>query len=56
MLSVPQCFVRPNDVRKQADDAFKQNHEDNHWCYSVQLRKRKLSSYSVRREEELSIQ
>jgi hypothetical protein len=21
MLSVPQCFVRPNDVRKQADEA-----------------------------------
>jgi pre-mRNA-splicing factor ATP-dependent RNA helicase DHX15/PRP43 len=21
MLSVPQCFIRPNDLRKQADEA-----------------------------------
>ncbi|CAF1961306.1 unnamed protein product [Rotaria magnacalcarata] len=64
MLSVPQCFVRPNDVRKQADEAkarfahidgdhltmlnvyhaFKQNHEDNHWCYSNFVNYRSLKS------------
>ncbi|CAF3656713.1 unnamed protein product [Rotaria socialis] len=64
MLSVPQCFVRPNDVRKQADEAkarfahidgdhltmlnvyhaFKQNHEDNHWCYENFVNYRSLKS------------
>lgn len=64
MLSVPQCFVRPNDVRKQADEAkarfahidgdhltmlnvyhaFKQNHEDNHWCYENFINYRSLKS------------
>ncbi|CAF1107721.1 unnamed protein product [Rotaria sordida] len=64
MLSVPQCFVRPNDVRKQADEAkarfahidgdhltmlnvyhaFKQNHEDNHWCYANFVNYRSLKS------------
>ncbi|CAF0884008.1 unnamed protein product [Adineta steineri] len=64
MLSVPQCFVRPNDVRKQADEAkarfahidgdhltmlnvyhaFKQNHEDNHWCYENFTNYRSLKS------------
>lgn len=64
MLSVPQWFVRPNDVRKQADEAklrfahvdgdhltmlnvyhsFKQNHEDNHWCYDNFINYRSLKS------------
>jgi len=53
MLSVQQVFMRPNDAKKQADEAkmkfahidgdhltllnvyhaFKQNHEDQQWCY-----------------------
>ena len=64
MLSVPQCFVRPNDVRKQADEAkarfahidgdhltmlnvyhaFKQNQDDNHWCYENFVNYRSLKS------------
>jgi pre-mRNA-splicing factor ATP-dependent RNA helicase DHX15/PRP43 len=64
MLSVPQCFIRPNDVRKQADEAkarfahidgdhltmlnvyhaFKQNHEDNQWCYENFVNYRSLKS------------
>ncbi|KAK6174178.1 hypothetical protein SNE40_017502 [Patella caerulea] len=64
MLSVPQCFVRPSEVKKAADEAkmrfahvdgdhltllnvyhaFKQNHEDNQWCYDNFVNFRSLKS------------
>ena len=64
MLSVPTCFIRPGNKRKQADEAkarfahidgdhltmlnvyhaFKQNHEDNHWCYENFVNYRSLKS------------
>ncbi|ESO90300.1 hypothetical protein LOTGIDRAFT_206726 [Lottia gigantea] len=64
MLSVPQCFVRPSEVKKAADEAkmrfahidgdhltllnvyhaFKQNHEDNQWCFDNFVNYRSLKS------------
>ncbi|OXU27468.1 hypothetical protein TSAR_011206 [Trichomalopsis sarcophagae] len=64
MLSVPQCFVRPNEAKKAADEAkmrfahidgdhltllnvyhaFKQNQEDNQWCYDNFVNYRSLKS------------
>jgi HrpA-like RNA helicase len=64
MLSVPTCFLRPGNKRKQADEAkarfahidgdhltmlnvyhaFKQNREDNHWCYENFVNYRSLKS------------
>uniref|UniRef100_A0A2M3Z2W7 RNA helicase n=1 Tax=Anopheles braziliensis TaxID=58242 RepID=A0A2M3Z2W7_9DIPT len=64
MLSVPQCFVRPNEMKKAADDAkmrfahvdgdhltllnvyhaFKQNNEDQAWCYDNFINYRSLKS------------
>uniref|UniRef100_A0A182NZM9 RNA helicase n=1 Tax=Anopheles epiroticus TaxID=199890 RepID=A0A182NZM9_9DIPT len=64
MLSVPQCFVRPNEMKKAADDAkmrfahvdgdhltllnvyhaFKQNNEDQGWCYDNFINYRSLKS------------
>jgi pre-mRNA-splicing factor ATP-dependent RNA helicase DHX15/PRP43 len=64
MLSVPQCFVRPNEFRREADEAksrfahvdgdhltllnvyhsFKQNHEDQTWCYNNYVNYRALKN------------
>ncbi|KAI8847711.1 Pre-mRNA-splicing factor ATP-dependent RNA helicase [Chytridium lagenaria] len=71
MLSVPNCFVRPNDQRKQADEAkanfnhvdgdhltmlnvfhaFKENDEDQKWCYRNYLNYRSLKSADNVREQ-----
>eukprot|EP00741_Cyanophora_paradoxa_P024431 tig00022075_g23589.t1 len=64
MLSVPNCFVRPREAQKQADEskarfshvdgdhltllnvyhAFKQNGEDQGWCYDNFVNARSLKS------------
>ncbi|UYV80077.1 DHX15 [Cordylochernes scorpioides] len=64
MLSVPQCFVRPNEAKKAADEAkkrfahvdgdhltllnvfhsFKQQNEDNQWCYDNFINYRSVKS------------
>ncbi|XP_046565665.1 putative pre-mRNA-splicing factor ATP-dependent RNA helicase PRP1 [Haliotis rubra] len=64
MLSVPQCFVRPAEAKKPADEAkmrfahidgdhltllnvyhaFKQNQEDQQWCYDNFINFRSLKS------------
>ncbi|KAJ3218490.1 hypothetical protein HDU67_005292 [Dinochytrium kinnereticum] len=71
MLSVPNCFLRPNDQRKQADEAkanfnhpdgdhltllnvfyaFKENNEDQQWCYRNYLNYRSLKSADNVREQ-----
>ncbi|KAJ3095984.1 hypothetical protein HDU97_006333 [Phlyctochytrium planicorne] len=71
MLSVPNCFLRPNDQRKQADEAkanfnhpdgdhltllnvfyaFKENGEDQKWCYKNYLNYRSLKSADNVREQ-----
>lgn len=64
MLSVPQCFIRPIEMKKAADEAkkrfahidgdhltllnvyhaFKQNNEDQQWCYDNFINFRSLKS------------
>ncbi|KAJ3117855.1 hypothetical protein HDU96_005232 [Phlyctochytrium bullatum] len=71
MVSVPNCFIRPNDQRKQADEAkanfnhvdgdhltllnvflaFKENGEDQNWCYKNYLNYRSLKSADNVREQ-----
>ena len=61
---VPQCFIRPNEFRREADEAksrfahvdgdhltllnvyhsFKQNHEDQQWCYNNYVNYRALKN------------